>query len=685
MNEIWTGPTAPASYTPATDAVFFVPGSVMAATSSFFLGGIHSISSGGENVFFKNTDSDVAYAPPWQSVGNHTDPDNRVVADRPVAREYGDLIFEEPVGPVGTSGAIPYTTTFTLPRNESLFGVKIVAAETYVGMLEYRLTRMNTIVVAYDNFQNINVAPGDELELWFPFPVEGREGISVQVDLLKPDGTLLLTRPRASDPTRTYTELRYREWVDRSLAFQIDNFNYDARAVELTAATTITSANRDTYNNLFLYAPTSLGGTAATLNIAADADLNGFDIVNLNTGTLTITGQGGVLIDGQTSFVLANQFDSGRLIAEPDVADRYIFLFESFVPSVTEDNYVDTLTTGIAGQDLTITLGRTGALADLSQTVTLPEGEMNVQSDWDETDTSSDAFIQNKPTIPILRTASETADLLETLTNDERLDASAIRNLPADVDNYVDTVDLSVSGQDLTITLGRTGVLADLTDTITLPDGGTTPTASIHGFSLNISQNVETDTVLTTTPIVTYSVANHAQIQSLTVSIDGTDYSLTVPTRDGEHTQTVTLSQAIPTTAARTVTNTLTGVNTDSGALNTLNYNLTVFVPVVAPDVFYGLSDSNNPASVDVATLTEVARTDPLTVATGTSSANDYFILLVPDDDDVTSITDTVLQQDVTDIFVRTASVRTLGPITYNSYVIGPLNAGVDEEYVVRF
>ena len=125
----WTGPTAPASYTPATDAVFFVPGSVMAATSSFFLGGIHSISSGGENVFFKNNDSDVAYAPPWQSVGNHTDPDNRVVADRPVAREYGDLIF------CWTCTGATYNDVFHVTRF-------VKTTQKRMFMLEYRLTRM---------------------------------------------------------------------------------------------------------------------------------------------------------------------------------------------------------------------------------------------------------------------------------------------------------------------------------------------------------------------------------------------------------------------------------------------------------------------------------------------------------------------------------------------------------------
>ena len=99
--------------------------------------------------------------------------------------------------------------------------------------------------------------------------------------------------------------------------------------------------------------------------------------------------------------------------------------------------------------------------------------EVNVQADWDETDTNSDAHILNKPTIPVVpglattaadglmagadkakldgieanakddQTASELRDNLQTLTGDDRLNASAIRNLPAGEENV--QADWSVS------------------------------------------------------------------------------------------------------------------------------------------------------------------------------------------------------------------------------------------------
>ena len=57
-----------------------------------------------------------------------------------------------------------------------------------------------------------------------------------------------------------------------------------------------------------------------------------------------------------------------------------------------------------------------------------------------KTDTTSDAFIQNKPTI-------------------------------ASADGVADSVDLALSGQTLTATIGRT-MGDDLTDSVTLPAGG---------------------------------------------------------------------------------------------------------------------------------------------------------------------------------------------------------------------
>ena len=106
----------------------------------------------------------------------------------------------------------------------------------------------------------------------------------------------------------------------------------------------------------------------------------------------------------------------------------------------------------------------------------LPEGmgEENVQSNWDETDSNSDAYIQNKPGNATTsddglmssedktkldgieasakddQTAAEIRDSLQTLTGANRLAATAIKDLPSAPDNATTTADGLMSSEDKT-------------------------------------------------------------------------------------------------------------------------------------------------------------------------------------------------------------------------------------------
>ena len=116
-------------------------------------------------------------------------------------------------------------------------------------------------------------------------------------------------------------------------------------------------------------------------------------------------------------------------------------------------------------------------------------------------------------------------------------------------------------------------------------------------------------------------------------------------------------------------------------------------VPQPGPNDFrFGRSQQSDPALVDFAALTDVASpTDPQTVSTGTTIAGDYFHIFSANTHDIQTITDTVLQQIVYqdgatgNIFTKVNNSRTEASVTYDAYTVGPLNAGVDEEYVVRF
>lgn len=114
--------------------------------------------------------------------------------------------------------------------------------------------------------------------------------------------------------------------------------------------------------------------------------------------------------------------------------------------------------------------------------------------------------------------------------------------------------------------------------------------------------------------------------------------------------------------------------------------------PADADEIYFGLSDANDPATVDISTLThETSVTNPHTVQTGLATAGQYFIILAPNAHPLTRIVDTVLGIDVynqggsNNIFVLTENVRVISSVSFNSYVVGPVNAGVDEEYIIHF
>ena len=151
--------------------------------------------------------------------------------------------------------------------------------------------------------------------------------------------------------------------------------------------------------------------------------------------------------------------------------------------------YVDAFTANLIGQDLTMTLGRTGSLADLVQIVTLPATITSSAlslSGQDLTITvgrSEGNDFRSTVTLPTI--GGGAADGVVTggsvsgtsLTLERSVGADVvITGLPSgggtDTNDYVDAFTAALSGQDLTLTLERTGSLADLELTVTLPAGG---------------------------------------------------------------------------------------------------------------------------------------------------------------------------------------------------------------------
>lgn len=181
----------------------------------------------------------------------------------------------------------------------------------------------------------------------------------------------------------------------------------------------------------------------------------------------------------------------------------------------------------------------------------------------------------------------------------------------------------------------------------------------------------------------------------------GTNTNITV-TRNGDVIDFAAQAGGTPLTAEQVedIVGTMVEGNTETGitvSYDDVNGKLNFIVGTTPPspgpnDFLFGLSPQSDPALVDFGSLTDVAMpTDPQNVQTGTTTEDLYFHIFSANTHDIQTITDTVLQQIVYqdggtgNIFTKVNDVRTETAVTYDSYSIGPLNAGVDETYVVRF
>lgn len=100
---------------------------------------------------------------------------------------------------------------------------------------------------------------------------------------------------------------------------------------------------------------------------------------------------------------------------------------------------------------------------------------------------------------------------------------------------------------------------------------------------------------------------------------------------------------------------------------------------------YHGLSSSNNPASVVLGTLSSQAvgtgSGQEFTFSVGPATLNDFLILLVPADHDITTLINTDSGFSVINSFTKTNNVRVISTVSYHSYVLGPLVANFTANY----
>ena len=298
---------------------------------------------------------------------------------------------------------------------------------------------------------------------------------------------------------------------------------------------------------------------------------------------------------------------------------------------------------------------------DFTQTLSdkldgIAEGaEVNVQADWNEATGTSDAFIQNKPTIPVARTDEEIRDVVgATLVDGEG-------------------INIAIDDDANTITISATGTSFDA--------------PRVSNFAINIPSRVDLNTDLNNARTLTFDVLHQSSIQgNLNLEVTtGTNQVVSTPFVEGANSKSVTLA-GIDTSSNTTITFLLTGTDTAGNPIQSNEVVITVRDLEEHEFIYYGIGNID-PNTVDVSTLQsqDVTTGSEFSAQLGPSTAGQDIVFLAPTDHDINAIINTSLNINVLPSFTRVENERIINSVQYHSYELDNLNSGLTFNYTVRY
>lgn len=214
-------------YNPDTDKLEAdVP--ISTTLNSFYLGEQHSISSGGENVFFTNHTADIDWFPSWSGVLNQSIPANRgitgIIAN--TTRLMGTRLLDtEFFGPVHPTVVVDDLGAFAAPFDISVHGTIIRMGEVIdpTDKMIFNLYAIQDGQPAsfpmYSQLTTGNtLAVDDMFEFWFDHPLDLKAGAAVYQETLRVketgESTFVQVYAAAAEPTFPYATLRHRPFQD---------------------------------------------------------------------------------------------------------------------------------------------------------------------------------------------------------------------------------------------------------------------------------------------------------------------------------------------------------------------------------------------------------------------------------------------------------------------------------------
>lgn len=189
---------------------FDVNGSLRAAINTIYLEEAHSIKSSGEEVVFKNLESNIFFTPLWQ----YTSENGESIGEAAILVEDATSTDYFQNGTVDTGLNVPCVDTYTTTDNGSVYQFIVKAGENYSGKIILEL-RNSLNKAVFREERNFNVSIGQNI-VFDKLLYRVRVGNVRTFSLLKSDGNPLLVKS-GLDNTKPWVKVIYRGFQDRKV------------------------------------------------------------------------------------------------------------------------------------------------------------------------------------------------------------------------------------------------------------------------------------------------------------------------------------------------------------------------------------------------------------------------------------------------------------------------------------
>lgn len=206
-------------------------GSLTVGTNSLSLGQVHTMSSGYENVMFRNDVSETPYHPVWQdaSISGNEIPTARIYSAPLLTREVVPENGDDKSGSVSNPDYVGIPST-----NDRLFSIYLESVTT--------ITNVTATLVDIATGNNVyrielgTLTADTEKQVVLNVPIDVRTSINNRLEIRSPDGIVTLK----ADVTNTYPWLAFdvRSWEDLAVAITEDIKGGYATYADLNTHTT---------------------------------------------------------------------------------------------------------------------------------------------------------------------------------------------------------------------------------------------------------------------------------------------------------------------------------------------------------------------------------------------------------------------------------------------------------------